>query len=318
MMIPATMMKTMRAFILAGTLFCHMTEHTQSAGLGWNYSIGTPEQLELFRSSAKWLLCHPDDPPPVPMDALVPKDTFFLTADITDLDDAPPICPQSKYNLTIPTGMQTIFWSILSLRWWDSFDDWETGDPGCTPANTSQGQMEFVLDNTNQDVEHFLAESTKDSMYAMIDGQEIEVSFLFDSYELLADSCPNGKMCKDTCDAIATSDCSGVEAYPNYGYYAMDTREWKNGETHVFEYGGAVQLGNQLENFTDFIGANITGMCRNVEYTITAYDATPPSDTSPPPPSSAVSFGPKWLVVALSTVLIPLSVIFNGKDGLMW
>jgi hypothetical protein len=178
--------------------------------------------------------------------------------------------------------------------------------------------MEFVLDNTNLDVEQFVTESTKDSVYARIDGQEIEVFYLFDSYELLGDSCPNGNTCDDTCDAIAVSDCSGVDTYPNLGFFAMDAREWKNGQTHVFEYGGAIQFGNGLENFTDIIGANITGWCRNVEYTITAYDATPPSDTSTPSKSSAVSFGPKWLVVALSVVLIPLSVIFNGNDGLMW
>jgi hypothetical protein len=41
----------------------------------------------------------------------------------------------------------------------------------------------------------------------------------------------------DTCDAVPYQVFSGLDAYPIYGWYGMDTRKWRDGDVHTYEFG---------------------------------------------------------------------------------
>jgi hypothetical protein len=92
----------------------------------------------------------------------------------------------------------------------------------------------------------------KAGLYAKVDGKDIPYLYVYDNGTYFMDKCPGGELCgEDSCDAEPIVSCDKWDAYPMFGWYALDTQNSRNGDKHTYEFGGKTE-------------------CIVVKYTITA------------------------------------------------
>ena len=184
------------------------------------------------------------------MDALVPERTIFLA-----FAKNAPGCSKSKpieRRGSIPHGTNTVFFPLASARLVDYEDDFEAKICANTTEEAEQARMDLFVLYRNT---FFKNKSFTSTLYATLDGEAMTQIYIEDTSKFYMTSCPNGALCADSCDVPESEDCGGVDMFPNLGYYAKDTRYWKRGEKHVFEFGA--------NGDTDYI-------CGFTKYTLTA------------------------------------------------
>jgi hypothetical protein len=257
-------------------------DHTAEDRMLEPVTTGTSEQFELQKLWWNWNRCTGafNNANFTPMDALVPDNTLFLAGIATDTSN----CSKAgKRVAPIGTGNQTVLFPLVNSGFADLADDWVLGL--CSSANSSAEQEVLRFEMATASDANYTSDLYKSTMYARIDGQNVSFFYLYDPSKFYLATCPGGQMCpEDACDTVPITGCEGIDNFPNLGYWGMDTREWADGETHVFEFGGS------LYNF-----------CIAVEYTITANKSiVSPTSAPTKQPSTAANAPTKKPTIATS------------------
>jgi hypothetical protein len=181
----------------------------------------------------------------------VPDDYVFLPYART--------CTVTETKETIGTGKQTVLFAIDTLVEQDYSDDWKLGL--CANTSDQAEQARFVQAGADNLLR--TSAETKANLYSRVDGKDLPYFYVYDNGTNFFEECPGKELCPgpDNCDAKPLDTCKGLDAFPLFGWYTTDTRTWRNGDTHTYEFGVTNRNG------TDAAG---NSLCTRTKYMITA------------------------------------------------
>ena len=207
-----------------------------------------PEALGAQRLWWEWNLCTNAYPSPefTEPNEFVPESTVFLAGYPTDFKPNTTTCNEVTTRFgEIGTGKQTIFFPLVNYVSLDGVDDYELGLCG---SNTSEQALALKYAYANDFVSYYNNETTKDLLLYTIDDVNQTAIFIYDNRTYYLEGCTDGRTTLeyftllgfpegDTCDKEPHQKFNGLDAFPMFGWFGNDTREWVDGETHTYEFG---------------------------------------------------------------------------------
>jgi hypothetical protein len=206
------------------------------------------EKIEYQRIFWEWNLCtnaYPNKNYTPPTD-IIPENAVFLAGYPTGFKSDNVTCNNVTTRTgTISTGMQTVFFPLVNEFFFDSTDDWELGLCGSNTSEQAEA-IRFEL-AAPRDVK-YRSTNVTEFLYARIDSTALTPFYIYDNGTYFLKGCPDNRTYEpyynllglggDTCDGNETfQKLNGLDVYPMYGWYASDTRNWKAGESHTYEFG---------------------------------------------------------------------------------
>jgi hypothetical protein len=208
------------------------------------------ETFELQRDWWEWNFCTNafGNRSFVPPNDFVPDDTMFLAAYKVQLKSDNVTCNDPITRIgTIRPGMQTVFFHLINVPIYDFSDNYLYGKCGVNTSAEAEAsrfafaaQRNLVLQNPN--VTNFL--------YANIDSTKLTPFFIYDNNTNFLQGCSDNRTYEeyvkliglpfsegDKCDDDLYQKFNGLDVYPLFGWYASDTRIWKAGDSHTFDFG---------------------------------------------------------------------------------
>jgi hypothetical protein len=154
-------------------------------------------------------------------------------------------CTVTELKASIGTGTQTLVLAMDTTRIVDWSDDWKLGLCG---SNTSAQAEQARYEQANADNLFHLLADTKANLYSRVDGKDLPYFYIYDNGTYFFEECPGKELCgPDDCDSPKLDTCKGLDAFPLMGWFATDTRTWRNGDTRTYEYGVTNRPGTQTE-----------------------------------------------------------------------
>lgn len=224
---------------------------TVSASINNNRNLAT-ENEKLSQVWWNWNFCSNAFPNAsfTPMNSLVPNSTIFLAGYPTfKLDNNTATCKSKTVTrtATIGVGKQTLFYPLYNEIVFDWDDDYEEKICANFTNETTPQRLAYAA---AKDEEYKNANFTA-LLYSTIDGVAVAPTYIYNTEVFYFVGCP-GNLNKtyeeyfklldpeskgDTCDKEPFESFAGLDAYPTLGWYGIDTREWKDGENHTYEFG---------------------------------------------------------------------------------
>jgi hypothetical protein len=182
-----------------------------------------------------------------PMNSIVPNDTLFLAGYPTSENNTAN-CSSKTITRTanINVGAQTIIYPLVNQIYIDYEDDYELG----ICANSTNETLANRLDAADALSREYTSETYIMSLYSNIDSIPVTPTYIYSTEAKYFTACPNnakktteeifttfGFPEGDTCDKEPFQLLDGLDAYPTLGWYGVDIRTWKDGETHTYEFG---------------------------------------------------------------------------------
>jgi hypothetical protein len=207
------------------------------------------EKIEYQRIYWEWNFCtnaYPNKNYTPPTD-IIPENSVFLAGYPTGFKNDNVTCNNvtTTRTGTISTGMQTVFFPLFSEAVTDYADDWVLKECGSNTSEQAEAiRFEYAA---SRDVK-YRSTNVTEFMYARIDSTALTPFYIYDNGTYFLKGCPDNRTYKqylellgstdgDTCDADPFQILNGLDAYPMLGWFASDTRNWKAGESHTYEFG---------------------------------------------------------------------------------
>jgi hypothetical protein len=209
------------------------------------------EKIEYQRIFWEWNFCtnaflNKSYTPPTD---IIPENSVFLAGYPAGFKSDNVTCSNVTTRTgNISTGMQTVFFPLVSEAYTDYADDYKLGKCG---SNTSEQAEASRFEYAASRDRYFRSMNVTDFFYARIDSTALTPFYIYDNGTYFLKGCPDNRTGKeynellgppysdgDTCDGNETFQIlNGLDAYPMVGWFASDTRNWKAGESHTYEFG---------------------------------------------------------------------------------
>jgi hypothetical protein len=179
-----------------------------------------------------------------PASEFVPEDTVFLTNYGSVCQSVNETCGDVTTRVgEIGVGKQTIFFPLDKTIFFDWTDDYLLG----LCANTSEEVEAMRYEDANSDVAYMTSQENTAFLLYTIDGVNKTPFFLYDNRTYFLQGCSDNRTTEmyfscagktgDSCDLEPFQKFNGLDAYPAFGWWGNDTREWVDGEQHTYEFG---------------------------------------------------------------------------------
>jgi hypothetical protein len=250
----ALMLSTSATFAqVRGPSHPHIARQAQLAGS--DSSLAGISKDTLTQKWWNWNVCNDafDSTGLAPQDALVPKNVVFLAGSSLSTCSS-----TATRHGNIPKSTKLVLMPLIN-EVWHSVDNNAVAGDVCSPPgyrNTtdfadSVGFYSSALQNmTNYRVQPF----------AQTNGP-LEEFWSYTAAPFYYQTCPNGHKLNDTCDNPVSQDVGGQDAYPNYGWWAADTKAWRCGESREYSFGANYVYPGDTTSFCPSVKITLKATC---------------------------------------------------------
>jgi hypothetical protein len=236
---------TNRTMLIAVTkvlLVTAMAKFAQGANRGLSETAPPQKAIDLQRRWVNWNICTNAFKSKnfTSLNYFNPENTFFLAGAKFGEQNETNCSVVIERTGTINTGTQTLFFPLIN-RWYPSVsNDWELNLCG---YNTSEQAESYRFNDANSISTEWKSSSTFTSgLYSKVDGTDVPYFYVYDNGTFFLEQCPGNELCgPDDCDAEPIVSCDKWDVYPMFGWYSMDSRDWVDGDTHTYEFGGKTE-----------------------------------------------------------------------------